>query len=657
MTVITNIHRMGRRGVSWTPILVVLNLIVFGVISLGHFTRWDLTETSMYTLNQDTMRILHELEDTVTVKVFVNSDLPPGYNDYWNKTSDLLEEFRLAAGDKFNLIYLDPSAHPDLETEAEGYGIEKRPLQSRSMDRKETLHGYLGIALLYEGRFEAIPHLLESVNLEYDLLMKIARVMRRVPVTVAFHEVPASSGGESPEMKAKVEQRVWKKNRHEIGKDFGDAAESLRRSGYDVVTVSLNGRVPDDVTTLILANTQALDDVALYFVDQFLMRGGRLIIFKSGIRVDPALRGCRPNKGRLDEWLAHYGIDIRKNLICDKSCLEYPFSVQTTGGQRFSKEIFYPPYIKIRCKSFNSEHPITSVLAADMFMAFSSGVSLTPPEGGRTTTLLRSSGQAWHMEEVFEVHTERIIDPGPEGYNQYDLACLSEGSFPSYYSLRSVSDEIMKAAKRGRAPSGMSGKAVPMKVRMDDDGSKQGGGVAPPEKAEFEKAENASKESVGDEVREKTAQAKPRKAARRKPSEGENETADEGGLRHPEGILLQSKETAILVVGWDSSGFISVPQYMPGMKRATWDMLAANFWSSLQFFGNAVDYLSFGGGFSNIRAREVLLRFIDPDFNEKPSTIFFLKVAGTVSGAFLVVLLGLFLAFMRRSSRRKEVVL
>jgi len=659
----------------WTTLLVVLNLIAIAIISQTHFTRWDLTETNMYTLSGDTVDVLRKLDDTVTVKVFISDELPMGTVEFRRRTEDLLEEFKLAAGDKLNLIYINPSAsNPDLITEAKGYGITPVPVSSMSVDRSERMDIYLGIALLYEGRFETIPFMGDSSNLEYDLLMKISRVIRPVPVTVAFFELPDLQESIADEVKAEMKNRRRRNNRHTIASDYSWLAEYLKDL-YDVTTVDLMRPVPAEVSTLVLTNTHLLNEVAFYFVDQFLMRGGKLIVLKSGIEVDKVNYAVRPDKGKLDEWLGHYGIEITKNVVLDKNCLVYPFTVKSqTSGRFFQKEIAYPCYLQVLSRFYNLKHPVTASLNSDMNMYFTSGLELNPPEGCKATTLIRSSVRAWEQREVFEIHPEAIrsTDPGRGSYNQFVLSGLVEGTFSSYFTLRSLTDEGMKDVTQGKKKLHFSVNGKPTKTRIapspGEEPENEGTDPSPPSDANGGGQDGADATSTeqdvpGGGIQEQEVESMAGAGENQQPGDQTDlpaealieEASDEAsGLVHPDDIVLQSPETAILVIANEDFG-TNPPYY--GLPRETQNAVLSGYWSSVYFFCNAVDYLSVGGGFSTIRTREVLPRRIDLEYLEEPGTAKFIQWVGTLSGSIAAIILAAVLHIVRKSTRRKETVL
>lgn len=619
------------QGLSWTTILVVLNLIAFNLISMEHFSRWDFTETSRYTLSSDTIDVLRSVEDRLTVKVFISEDLPPGFDMIRRNIKDGLAEFEVAAGDKLKVIYLNPSeANPEVLTEANGYGIPRVAMASQQTDRRETMMGYLGLAILYGGRFEIIPALHLIKSLEYEMLMRIARVTRAEPIQVAFYELPVPDASTPPEVAANMRARLPRKGQRSLQSDLADVGELLMPY-YDVVTTALDKPVSDQVKTLVLANTN-LDDTAIYYVDQFIMRGGNVIIFLDGVRINAEEHGCFPSRGRLDEWLANYGITVNKNLVCDKHCISFPFTAEA-GGQGFVRLMPYPPYIQVMSKFYNQEHPITAALSGDMYMLYVSTLNMEAPEGGQVTPLLQSSLRAWVQEGNMTIHPEKIEIPPQGDREKRMLAGMVEGSFTSYFADRPLTDEVVAALIRDQQVHRKINIADQIKQDTENPDAAIGAIKLKPQKKGQEESDPVANIPGLDEL---------------------PEIDDPSGLRHPNDIILQSERAGICVIACDR--FLQRIS-MQSMPREVQESIISGYLAARQFFANVVDFLSLGGGFSNIRAREVIPKRIDPAFKEQPSTELFMKIAGTVGSALFVIVAGLVFYFVRKSVQKKEVVL
>src|SRR6185295_8966937 len=82
------------RLVLGTAILILLNVIASFV-----FTRFDLTSEKRFTLSQPTKEMLKKLNDVVYVKVYLEGEFPSGFKRLRNSTQEMLDEFRVYAGD------------------------------------------------------------------------------------------------------------------------------------------------------------------------------------------------------------------------------------------------------------------------------------------------------------------------------------------------------------------------------------------------------------------------------------------------------------------------------------------------------------------------------------------------------------------------------
>jgi hypothetical protein len=368
-------------------------------------------------------------------------------------------------------------------------------------------------------------------------------------------------------------------------------------------------------------------------VDQFIMRGGSVIIFLDGVRINAEEHGCFPSRGRLDGWLANYGITVNKNLVCDVNCISFPFTAEA-GGQGFIRQLPYPPYIQVMSKFYNQEHPITAALAGDMYMLYVSTLNMEAPEGGEVTPLLQSSPRAWVQEGNMVIHPEKIEIPAQGGLEKHMLAGLVEGSFPSYFADRPLTDDVVEALYRAQQAQS--------KLNVAD---------------QVKKDINNPNAAIG-AIKLKSQQAKPEESDSAVNIPGLEQLpeidGDLSGLRHPDDIILQSEKAGICVIACDR--FLQRIS-MQSMPREVQESIISGYLASRQFFANVVDFLSLGGGFSNIRAREIIPKRIDPAFKEQPNTELFMKVAGTVGSALIVIAAGLIFYFVRKSAQRKEVVL
>jgi ABC-type uncharacterized transport system involved in gliding motility auxiliary subunit len=541
----------GRAQTLLGSLLVVLNLLAFNAIASRHYVRWDLTESGAHTLSSDTRRVLSSLDDLITVKCYFTRDLPAGGGEYREELEDLLAEFRVASKNRLQIIYLDPSADPEVRKEAEHLNIRELRLEQAGSDRFEVKQAYLGLSVQYEGRIEVLP-VASPGYLEYELLMRIVRVLEASPPTIAFNQQEQVLSAElPPELKA-LESSKAKKERHDIAGDYQGIVAYLGLR-FNVEAVSLARKVPGHVDTLVVANQENLDPLALFHIDQFLMRGGKLALLWPGIDVlyNP-LKG-RSRETHLDAWLAHYGIVVEKGALMDPKCAHVRFD--SAGGFQFDA---FPASPRITESQIEPDHPVTRGIT-DMVIPFCSPIALTPKEGTVARVLVRSSPRAWLEEGAFSLEPDRIRMPDGRERRAFDLAGLIEGEFLSFFAARPAPDQI----------------------RDDPKG---------------------------------------------------------------EAKLLRSSDTAIFVIG--SSDFIGSPLQMVKQNL---------YYAALQFFMNAVDYLTTGEAFANIRTRDWGVRYIDEEVLERPERFRLIKLAGVFTGPVIAGLIGILLWLIRRAVRAREV--
>src|SRR5208283_4620427 len=100
--------------------LIIIILLMF--ISSKAFFRIDLTSEHRYTLSNETKSILHNLDDVVFIKIYLDGDLPIGFKKLQNAVKEELDEFRIYSRENIQYQFINPSANPDKATRDKVYG-------------------------------------------------------------------------------------------------------------------------------------------------------------------------------------------------------------------------------------------------------------------------------------------------------------------------------------------------------------------------------------------------------------------------------------------------------------------------------------------------------------------------------------------------------
>ncbi len=250
--------------------------------------------------------------------------------------------------------------------------------------------------------------------------------------------------------------RTWQQVRQQLSRD------------YTVQSVDLaSGQAPADVDVLVVVSPQDLDDKARFAIDQFLMRGGSVIVaagnyaitfdqFAGNLTLQPLADG-------LADMLAHYGITVEKALVLDPQNEPFPVQTQRKVGGFTVQEvqaINYPFFVDVRTSGMDKTHPVVGQLNA-VTLNWVSPVRADEAQnqGRQVSVLLTSSPGSW-------LRTNTDIQPNLQQYpnvgfavegerKAQPLAVAVQGSFESFF--KGKPSPLAQAA----APSAEAGAATP----------------------------------------------------------------------------------------------------------------------------------------------------------------------------------------------------
>ncbi|MFU8763518.1 MAG: Gldg family protein [Haliea sp.] len=205
-----------------------------------------------------------------------------------------------------------------------------------------------------------------------------------------------------------------------------------------------DGRVDPGADILVIVAPRELESTALFAIDQFLMRGGTVVLATSPFSVELTAGEMRllDYDSGLEDWLASHGVIIDKTLVLDPQSAAFPAPILRKVGEyefRDVQMIDYPYFIDLRPPGLNPEHPVTANLP-QLTMGWASPISTNPPQGLRLSNLLLSSAQAWSSDQ-------RDILPQQEGgarpvfsataeRQRFQLGVALEGRFNSWFAGR-----------------------------------------------------------------------------------------------------------------------------------------------------------------------------------------------------------------------------
>lgn len=258
-------------GVAGLAVLLVIVGAVY-VITSNLRLRMDLTEQKLYTLSGGTRTLLGKLEQDVVLKYYFSAssdEMPMGMKNYAAKVRSLLKEYELAGKGRITLEAHDPKPDSDAEEWAQRYGVEPQQVNPFGMPV------YFGLVAVGPKTEAAVPGFSPrtEATLEYDITRLISRVAWPAkPVLGVLSSLSVFGTPPNPMMMQRPDEadRGWTAVR-ELRRDY-----TVREVQEDVAEIDA------DVTTLIVIHPKQLSEKTYFAIDQFVLRGGRLIVF-----VDP----------------------------------------------------------------------------------------------------------------------------------------------------------------------------------------------------------------------------------------------------------------------------------------------------------------------------------------------------------------------------------
>src|SRR6266567_1502440 len=424
-----NLLYSGGGLVAAFVILVLANLVLGAARG-----RIDLTQGKLFTLSEGTRAVLAKLESPVKIRLYFtqgDAGVPLPIKAYGRRVEDLLAEFRQAGRGKVLVEKLDPQPDSDAEDSATLEGIEA---QVTSTGEKF----YLGAAVSYLDQKLALPALTPDREplLEYDLTRAIARatatskpvvgVMSALPV---FGMPPSQFTGGQP-----LEPQVF------VGE--------LRRD-YTVKRVSLGAeRIDDDIKVLLVVHPRGIGDRAQYALDQFVLRGGKLIAFldpnayfdQMGGMASMGMGGGTPSS--LDRLLKAWG------LAFDSGKVVLDMRYLTGAGART-----LPTLLSLNDNAFDP-HDIATARLGSLLMPFAGAFTGKPVAGLSETVLMKSSAYSQLVDSfAATAQGEAAIRGFKSSGTEYPLAIRLTGKFKTAFpeGRPKAEDEKKKAAKASEA--------------------------------------------------------------------------------------------------------------------------------------------------------------------------------------------------------------
>jgi ABC-type uncharacterized transport system involved in gliding motility auxiliary subunit len=396
--------------IALLAVLIAVNFIV-SAFNL----RADLTQGHVYTLSPGTRKVLARLEAPVKLRLYYSQGseaVPVGLKTFAKRVEDLLNEYRAAGGGKVVIEKFNPEPDSDAEDSAQLDGIEGQLTNSGEKF-------YLGLSIAFLDQKAAIPVLAPDRErlLEYDITRGIAQVGEtKKPVVGVISALPVLGRSLDPIRKQQPSE-AWV------------LIQELKKI-FDVKEVRLDApKIGDDIKVLLVIHPRNLAEETEYAIDQYVLRGGKLIAF-----IDPyayfdqqpdfqnPFGGSQAGQSTFYNLFKAWGIDVDMGkVIAD-------LTYASGSGPRL-----LPTLLQLNTQALNQDDVVTSQVGTLLY-AFGGAFKGKPAEGLTQTVLAHSSKNAMPVDLIIATLSGEPSTRGFQPTNEeMPLAIRLTGRFHSAF--------------------------------------------------------------------------------------------------------------------------------------------------------------------------------------------------------------------------------
>ncbi|MBL7694325.1 MAG: gliding motility-associated ABC transporter substrate-binding protein GldG [Ferruginibacter sp.] len=427
---------------AWLLISILLLAGINWLASVYH-TRIDLTNEKRFTLSSPTRKVLQKPEEVIRIDVFLKGDFPSGFRKLANSAGELLQEFKEVAGSKLQYRFVSP------EEMVEGTSVKwadtlsnlgfvpiNLTSQVKAGQQQQLIYPVAFVhykdqvspvilfeAKLYNSNVGGIRY--SDINsaealMEYNFAYAINRLLESNRPLVGY----CSSNGEPEDI------RTY------------DLVENVLRQDYELKIFNLEKEpaIPDTFKLMLVVKpTKPFSDAEKLKLDQYVMRGGKLIFFVD--KLEAELDSLQSKQGQvvaydrgleLNDLLFKYGARVNSDLLMDLQCDFLPFDVNGNGQFELLPWNYFPVF------ESKSNHVINKNLG---FVSgrFVNSIDTVEAEGIKKTILLSTSANSRSISTPALISvTENSVAPENEKFKKANIpaAVLLEGKFNSLFSNR-----------------------------------------------------------------------------------------------------------------------------------------------------------------------------------------------------------------------------
>mgnify|MGYP003576100816 FL=1 len=424
-----------KKTLGW--VVAIAALIGVNILASWVHFRVDLTEEKRYSLTPSTKTLLQNLDDDLSIQVFLKGDFPAEFRKLSNTTEDFLQVLKEANANSIQYRFISPlddAGGRPWGDSLVNMGVSPINLSVQVQQGQESKYIFPFALVTYKGQ-TTLVNLFESSKknvtradlnaaeaaMEYNFVRAVNQLQNPTRPLVAY----ATGNGEptGPETYSLVQ---------------------LLQSQYEfgIVDMAKMPVIPDTIKALLIVKpTEPFTDAQKLTLDQYVMRGGKLVWFVDNLHAEEdSLRFkeqliAYERALNLQDLLFRYGVRINPDLLMDLQCDFLPFAV---GGSPDNPQYEFLHWNYYPLFESRGNHPINKNLGL-VAGRFVNSIDTVEVPGIAKTYLLQSSNNARTISTPALISTnENRNAPEDEKFKQRAVpaAVLLEGQFTSLYKAR-----------------------------------------------------------------------------------------------------------------------------------------------------------------------------------------------------------------------------
>ena len=423
-------------------VLSIIFLLAINIFASNVFTsaRLDLTQDQLFSLTDDTRQVISKIDEPIELRFYLSSQLldsGPALAGHAKRVRELLDEYVRLADGKIHLKVYNPQPFSPEEDMAVADGARGVPVSQAGE------LGYFGVVGVNstddrDGISFLSPE--RARFLEYDLTKLVHNLATpEKPVVAIIGRVPFQG--------------------HQSNQFTPLAVMETMRQSFEVRLISGSPeKIDDDVVIVILGQANETNEKTIYAIDQFVMRGGRILAFVDPMpETIPARNPKQPDPTQppmmeLEPLMTAWGVEVKSNVALGDRLAAQPVSAGQ-GGRQMTTD--YLPWLSLSRDAFQEDDVVMAELTRINMM--SAGI-IQPLEGASTTLvpMIRSSPQSMELalrDLRFPDPPKLLADFQPSG-ERYIIAARVTGPVKTAYPNgppRSVVDEEVRNVHKEEA--------------------------------------------------------------------------------------------------------------------------------------------------------------------------------------------------------------